>query len=507
MIRVLFVDDEVLAMDYLQNMISWEEHGFLVVGHARSGKKALEMYDREKPDIVISDIKMQGMDGLELAQRLKEKDPGVIVILLSAYKDFEYAQKGFEYGVSNYLLKHELCEEKLLYELEKVKKKLSENEQRKKIYYKYFTKQLIYNQAEDMELPELGNSFFLVMLHKEDRFVHGSFVEQGWTQEETAVLMRSLEETVEDIMFISSVLLNLNTFIVLYGIGDINSRYTISSRIGQMCRRIGNSLCDVEGCGFNLIHSDQIRKNEISRVFQKMSAQVRRSVFWKPCCIYPLSRLKESGEEEKISWNEQQEELRQMICNLEGGIPEFICGLFEMVRLPEYNLRALRELVYMLENLMRELENKEGIAYPEEEEATGSRIEDIQEYYKERAVRICREISEQEDQQYSGVVREIIRYIRQNFREELSLEILGEEFGMNGVYLGQVFKKETGVTFLKYLTNIRIEEAKRLLDDGKLNIAQVSDMVGYKTSQYFSQIFAKTAGVTPQEYRKWSKKR
>lgn len=83
-------------------------------------------------DIVISDIKMQGMDGLELAQRLKEKNPAVIVILLSAYKDFSYAQKGFEYGVSNYLLKHELCEEKLLYELEKVKKRLSENEQKKK---------------------------------------------------------------------------------------------------------------------------------------------------------------------------------------------------------------------------------------------------------------------------------------------------------------------------------------------------------------------------------------
>lgn len=73
MIKVLFVDDEVMAMDYLQNMISWEKEGFSVVGYARSGKKALEIYDREKPDIVISDIKMTGMDGLELTKRLKEK--------------------------------------------------------------------------------------------------------------------------------------------------------------------------------------------------------------------------------------------------------------------------------------------------------------------------------------------------------------------------------------------------------------------------------------------------
>lgn len=132
MIKVLFVDDEVMAMDYLQNMISWEKEGFSVVGHARSGKKALEIYDREKPDIVISDIKMTGMDGLELTKRLKEKNPDVVVILLSAYRDFEYAQKGFEYGVSNYLLKHELCEEKLIEELKKAKERLKANGRKRK---------------------------------------------------------------------------------------------------------------------------------------------------------------------------------------------------------------------------------------------------------------------------------------------------------------------------------------------------------------------------------------
>ena len=121
MIKVLFVDDEVMAMDYLQNMISWEKEGFSVVGHVRSSKKALEIYDREKPDIVISDIKMTGMDGLELTKRLKEKNPDVVVILLSAFIDIQYAQKGFEYGVSFHLSKHELCEEKLIEELKKQK--------------------------------------------------------------------------------------------------------------------------------------------------------------------------------------------------------------------------------------------------------------------------------------------------------------------------------------------------------------------------------------------------
>ncbi len=505
MFKILFVDDEVLAMEYLQNLIPWEEHGFCVVGHARSGKKALEICEREKPDIVISDIKMQGMDGCELAQHLKEKNSNIVVILLSAYKDFEYAQRGFEYGVFNYLLKHELCEEKLLHELEKVKKHLSEHEQKKRIYYTYFTKRLIYNQVEDMELPELGNSFFLVILHKEDLFSKGAFQEQKWTQEEIGILQETLEDTVEDIMFISSVQLSSNIIIVLYRLENINSRYTIGSRISQMCRRIGNSLCSVESCRFNLLYSDEIRKDEISLVFQKMSAQIRRNVFWKSGCMYPLSRLKECIEEENISWNEQEEALRNMICGTDNGLEEFIYSLFEMTRLPEHNLRALKELLHMLENLMRELENREGIIC-EEDQATGGQIDDIQEYYIKRAMNIRREISEKEGRRYSSIVRAMLRFIHENFREELSLEILGRQFEMNGVYLGQIFKKETGVTFLKYLTNIRIEEAKRLLGKGKMNIAEVSESVGYKTSQYFSQIFAKTVGMTPQEYRKWSRK-
>lgn len=105
MIKVLFVDDEVLAMEYLQNLIRWEEHGFQVVGHARSGRQAIDLFQRERPEIVISDIKMIRMDGLELSRQLKQFNPEVLIILLSAYRDFDYAKKGIEYGVSTQLLR------------------------------------------------------------------------------------------------------------------------------------------------------------------------------------------------------------------------------------------------------------------------------------------------------------------------------------------------------------------------------------------------------------------
>ena len=82
MMKVLFVDDEILAMEYLQNLIPWEQYGFRVIGHAQNGKKAIELYEKERPELVISDISMAGMDGLQLTKRLKEINPECIIILL-----------------------------------------------------------------------------------------------------------------------------------------------------------------------------------------------------------------------------------------------------------------------------------------------------------------------------------------------------------------------------------------------------------------------------------------
>ena len=96
----------------------------------------------------------------------------------------------------------------------------------------------------------------------------------------------------------------------------------------------------------------------------------------------------------------------------------------------------------------------------------------------------------------------MIDYIEKNYPQELSLELLGEKFHMNGVYLGQIFKKETGQTFLKYLTNVRISEAKRLLREENSTVAETAQMVGYRTSQYFSQIFKKYTKLSPKDYVK-----
>lgn len=507
MIKVLFVDDEILAMEYLQSLVSWEEHGYQVVGHALNGRKALEIFEKENPQIVISDIKMVGMDGLELTKQLKTRNPDVAVILLSAYKDFEYAQKGIEYGVSNYLLKHELCEEKILEELGKVADKLRNGEKRKKIYHRYFVRQLIYNRedfAADYE-NELGNRFFMLLLQKNLDFCDGTFNNKSWEEEEIHTITTTAEETGEGIEYLAEERLGESHLILLFKISDINSKYIVTKEIERMSRKIMDSLADFAEDSFNLIYSDEIRKSEISSAFQTMSRLIHYAVFWKAGRMYALNRLPVPEENEKIDWNEKEKELKEIVYKEQGHLEDYIEYLFETVNFPVQDLQALKELIYMLENLLRQIENQENLSLEREKKQSG-KVKAIQDYYMNCYSRISENLQEREDKKYSRIVNSMLQYIKRNFDKELNLEILGEEFEMNGVYLGQIFKKETGYTFLKYLTACRMEAAQRLLTEGKYNIAEVSEMVGYRSSQYFSQIFMKNVGTTPQEYRKWSKK-
>lgn len=294
MTDIMLVDDEVLALEYLKNMVDWERNGYHVVGCATSGKKALELFDRTHPQIVISDIRMPGTDGLELTRQIKEKDKETVVILLSAYRDFDYAQKGIRYGVSNYLLKHELSSELILKELEEVKEKLERAGNKKKIYQKYFMNQLIYHRvtAEELDKSILGNRFFLLLLHKRNPVIQGEFAETRWTEEEQEAVRNILEESLENIVFYAAdVQITENNWILLYRIENTASKYMVNSLILRKCHQIADQLELCLQMHFNMVYSYEITPKEISglsapyhaRSVIPCSGKMRRSVQWKKC--------------------------------------------------------------------------------------------------------------------------------------------------------------------------------------------------------------------------------
>lgn len=136
----------------------------------------------------------------------------------------------------------------------------------------------------------------------------------------------------------------------------------------------------------------------------------------------------------------------------------------------------------------------------EQQEVSG--FAQIRAYYIACFAQMQRRLAECRQKGYSPVIWKTMRYIESHFREELSLEELGNQMSLNGVYLGQLFKKETGMTCLKYQTDCRMKKAEELLLSGRYHVGEVAELVGYQTSQYFSKTFQKNKGMTPQEYRR-----
>ena len=207
--------------------------------------------------------------------------------------------------------------------------------------------------------------------------------------------------------------------------------------------------------------------------------------------------------EKKAIWGEQIRILREAIYGSEEELEKQIEAIFSGIREKE-DLEDCKILLPSLSNLLGELCESENCKEIDLKEPLYT-IREIEQYYCRNFSYIQQKYARKARLGYSRTVLDMIDYIEKNYPQELSLELLGEKFHMNGVYLGQIFKKETGQTFLKYLTNVRISEAKRLLREENSTVAETAQMVGYRTSQYFSQIFMRNVGMKPQEYKKQRK--
>ncbi len=501
MLSILLVDDEVLALDYLKNMVNWERHGYRIAGCAQSSRKALDLYEKEKPDIVISDIRMPAIDGLELTRCLKEKNKDIIVILLSAYGDFDYAQKAIRYGVSNYLLKHELCEELLLAELKRAADHLEQQRKRDRICQEYFIKQLIYQPGDgSVEEEKLGKRLFLLLLHKRRPVVHGEFMEEKWHAKERDKLYHALTQDLDGMLFYAAdAQITDNNWMALYRIEHTASIHTETELIERKCAQLCDSLKKHADCAFDILYSAEITQRAISETFRRMSRQIRHDFFYEANRAVPLRFVPPS--ERKVLWGGQIRALKDAVYGKDGDPAQFVKELF-LKPGEEERLDIIKSLMPLLNSILSEICAAEHITERMEAEKLYT-VQAVMEYYMQSFAKIHEKLIKQETQGMSRLVQDLIRYIHKNYEQELSLDMLGEVFGMNGVYLGQIFKKEVGVTFLKYLTNVRMEEAKRLLAEEHCTVSKTAKRVGYITSQYFAKVFARTVGMKPQEYRKW----
>ena len=478
----MLVDDEYMILEGLKQILPWRELGFEIVKTARTGTEALAYLKDATVDLVISDITMPEMTGIEMIDKAYQRGDKFAAIFLSGYQEFEYVKEGIRLGVKDYLVKP-VDQEELLAIVEKIKIELD------KTVHRQEQEQLVLENSLSRWLnDELNETDFYELMDHFGTNPFGPF-------------------TVIKILSESDILLAI---------------VKEAKKVGQPLIIAGGPqqyqqiTLIFDGTSANVLHFLAYLKRQYPKILKIFVGET----------IEEWENLYESYE--KVL---QIEELNDFYPDL---LPTFAADLAEEIRESEFSFLAFnkslmigdqktiqQELDAVFEDAVaRQLqpENTRYIAfllftdisrqYPTATkdiyEATIEKIRQSHTVYqlKELLENVLQMAKRQPvEKQFSEMTQKVIDIVQNHYRQDLTLKLVADQLHLNAVYLGQVFKKEMHNSFSQYLNQIRIKRAQQLLLHSNLNINEIADEIGYNNTNYFSKMFKKLNGITPKEFR------
>ncbi|KRE92077.1 hypothetical protein ASG89_34035 [Paenibacillus sp. Soil766] len=483
MYRVLIVDDEPWVAKGLKALIDWESQGYTVIGEAYDGIEAMEAIAKLKPDVVISDIRMPGLNGIELLESINLQGLQTKVILVSGYAEFEYAQKALRLGAFDYLLK------------QVDKNKLTETLQRLKneVFAKHTANQELDLLLDDLfELIEPDNNIkisnFLINRELAFEFPHFRFISclylhlSGWD----AVRENAAMNDIQWIRFRTG--LNKMSYLINYD--------EHKNPVGLL-DFVSIHLAEVEYIGFGSIG---VYSSPIGKLYQESDIALSSS------CFLPEQRITEyKATDHTAALSRLVLKLEQAIKGhkrdlIEQGLDE-LCEECVARRMPIDQISMIyNQIVMFVYKYYGNSDLVHGIEY-----LTYSQIvrtsESVQQLFERITVIFERQPGE-EQLISKEMVKIIIHYIDSSYTEDISLSMLSRQFNISLGYLSALIKKETGTTYSDYVVAKRLNLAKELLGDASLSIQEIVERVGYKDYFHFNKLFKKHFGITPSKHRK-----
>ncbi|MDF2927479.1 MAG: response regulator [Paenibacillaceae bacterium] len=506
--RVLVVDDEAPFCRALQRIIEQAGPDYTVVGQAYDGEQALELLPELLPDVLFTDIRMQVMDGLQLIGHAKRLYPDLVTVIVSAYDDFDYTRKAIRLGADDYLLKP-ITVPDLQELLKRVREKISEQAYKREIH----TLRLLMDGGTVEALPEsLRYGRYLVLLACAGSYSR-SYVD---SMHPGRVFWQSTacEAELEGQLPTGAVCRMLdgiqdNERLVLIGVPD-------HQEIGQV-QAIVTSRLTAMAAEFHVpLTLAWARELPGLAPLRQTAAELRRALITQS--VFGRSAL--IREEDKPRQEPQQaleaarclEELMEPARQQEfwGGL-NAICQDWEQAGVAQVHLEtALRHLLFACKKRFKSVSEEDLVRSSLEMDYVLSYSLTYSEL-KEGAAYIFRGLFEAAAASSSlkpagyqdELVRQIERYLREHYASPITLQDLSKRFGLVPNYLSALFKKLRGVTPGEYLTQWRVEQAKKLMDSApQLLLKDVAEQVGYTDPLYFSRVFKKMEGVSPSEYLK-----
>ena len=529
--RIMLVDDEEEVRKAMIRQMDWERLGFTVVGDAENGQEALEKLEQLEPEVIMTDIRMPYMDCLTLTARIREKYPSIKILIFSGYDDFEYAQQAIKLNVTEYILKPVNGEE-LAEILNRIKISLDQEiEQRRNfdslresylgslpILRELFLNDLVRRTTDvDLVTPKLreygidildARKWLAAVIHIEDLKRTETPVFSNH-QELIPISVRGLAEDHLRPYCRFAIFNSMDGITVIAAIDENNTQTGLMNLFNDICkesRRVLEVTITV-GVGHR---SDALQ--EISRSYQTaVDALGYRAIVGVGKVIYindvePVSRgkLQLDGKGEA-----------ELITAIKFGPKEMIETVIQNManRMEDAKVHASQYQVYMLSivNCMIQMMQQydlnmddmfgEGFQYLDAL-AGGYSREKFASWMIPIACRMNETMNQERDNTTKKVILEAKEYIQEHYSNpDLSVEMLCRHLHMSPAYFSTVFKRETGQTYVNYLTEVRLDKAVDLLNETSDKTYVIAEKVGYQEQNYFSYVFKKKYGVSPTKYR------
>ncbi|WP_151737398.1 response regulator transcription factor ['Paenibacillus yunnanensis' Narsing Rao et al. 2020] len=512
MIKVLIVDDEPKLREGLRTLIPWEEQGYTVVATAANGIEALEKFHTFAPKLVIADIRMPGMDGLELINELRKEKADCHIMILSGYADFEYAKKAISLHIDGYLLKP-VDEEELLSYLQELRVTISRKEQLDRLHNAMPSGSSETLLRELLQPREGGESADEIVdaLELEERscevvlleLKHSAKGEEDKNERVRQLLERRLGG--EQGLF----------FTMPPYMGILLNRPLRDEAARTALWRQLKDIVSQEEIGFVAAAGGAVERPQLAGVSFAAARERLGEAFFarKDMLIYgePEARdvqpLRQGTDPEDQDRDAAMELLLAVETGSEEAIPVLISEIIRQTVEAKRDETVIKDsLIRLLSTTIARLEaaNPDIRAWTDVNPSPAADI--FNSYYltevEDRLVEYLSKLSRQLSSGGRGdEIKRITDLIQRRYNENLKLGTLAELFNYNSAYLGKMFKLQVGEHFNTYLDKVRIEKAKQFLAQG-MKVYEVAEKVGYMNSDYFNAKFRKYVGVSPSAFRK-----
>ncbi len=535
-IKVFLVEDEMVIRRGIKNSIDWEKEGYIFCGEASDGDLAYPMIIKEKPDILITDIRMPFMDGLELCKLVKKELPNIKILILSGYDEFDYAKEAIRLGVTEYLLKP-ISSGKLLEALNGVSESIRREKEDKDLVRKYmeemrentehekqkFFEQMIAGNLSMADALETGKKYemnlsagmYNLLLF---RFTLGE--ENRKSGELLGEAEYAIEKLTERLEYVFEFQRGVEGWAFLL---MADNEEQMSERVKELSKDLEEIMKNYSTIAyFGGIGQPVARLRELEESFREAERALAARFTMELNRIISVEDIRmaqnvDTLDDIEITSFGEIEKTRTMLEKFlnngaEDEIDEFVDVYIN--ELPEENLKSvlMRQYIIMdayivMMSFCEKIEGIEGEMQAQSEELKNSMktiqtLEEIKNYIRMLLKKIIGVRDTISGRRYSDIIEIAKDQIRKTYMsDEISLNTIAAEVGMSPSYFSSIFSKEMGKTFVEYLTEIRMDRAKELLMCSSMKTSEIGYEVGYKDPHYFSYIFKKTQNCTPKEFR------